>query len=53
MFKMKPKDAIAMLVIIGFVYLRATGIDGGFDAPLALILGYYFVKRTNGSDNGH
>ncbi len=49
----KPKDLIASIVIIGFIFLRLNGVDSGFDAPLALILGYYFVKRTNGMDNGH
>lgn len=53
MTNFKPKDIIAALVIIGFIILRLNGIDNGFDAPLALILGYYFVKRQNGNDNGH
>lgn len=53
MLKLKPKDIIAALVIIGFIALRLKGINGGLDATIALILGYYFVKRTTGTDNGH
>jgi hypothetical protein len=48
----KPKDIIAFMVITGFTILRLKKVDGGFDAPLALILGYYFVKRESGLDNG-
>ena len=51
--KFKPKDIIAALVIIGIFYLKIMGIDGNIDTVLALILGYYFVKRQNGADNGH
>ena len=53
MKNLKPKDIIAGMVIIGFVLLRINGVDSGFDAPLAVILGYYFVKRENGRDNGY
>ena len=48
----KPKDIIALVVIIGGITLKLYGIDGGVDVALALILGYYFVKRSNGQDNG-
>lgn len=48
----KPKDIIAGLVIIGFFATQFLGLNGTIDAALFLILGYYFVKRTNGSDNG-
>ena len=50
--KVKPKDIIALAVIVGFVWLRVNGVDSGFDALLAIILGYYFVKRENGTDKG-
>lgn len=53
MVKIKPKDIIAGVVILSFVLLRWLRIDGGLDAAVGLILGYYFVKRENGSDNGH
>ena len=48
----KPKDIVAIVVIIGGLILKYSGIDGGVDVALALILGYYFVKRSNGQDNG-
>ena len=52
MLNFKPKDVIAALVVVSFAVLRYNGVDNGFDAPLALILGYYFVKRENGQDHG-
>ena len=48
----KPKDVIAVLVVVGFFVLALNHINGGVDAVVALILGYYFVKRSNGEDNG-
>ena len=52
MINFKPKDIIAIIVILGLGYLKLKGIDGNIDTVLALILGYYFVKRQNGADNG-
>ena len=49
---LRPKDLIAALTIVMFSWLRIKGIDGNFDTVIALILGYYFVKRQNGKDNG-
>ena len=48
----KPKDFIAALVIVGFIFLRLKGANGDLDAAVFLILGYYFAKRENGEDNG-
>ena len=48
----KPKDVIAALVIVGFFVLKALGTNGALDPAMFLILGYYFVKRQNGADNG-
>lgn len=49
----KPKDIIAVLVIAFIFLFKFYGFDGALDTVLALILGYYFVKRQNSSDNGH
>lgn len=51
--KFRPKDVLAALVLLGFFVLKLRGIDGAFDPAIALILGYYFVKRENGADNGN
>ncbi len=48
----KPKDFIAAIVIAAYVFLKVQGFDSALDPALFLILGYYFVKRENGSDNG-
>lgn len=49
---MRPKDIIAIITMIGFFVLKLTGLNGGLDAVAALILGYYFAHRVNGTDNG-
>lgn len=48
----KPKDIIALVTIIGILLLKFHKVDSGLDAAAALIIGYYFAKRSNGSDNG-
>ncbi len=50
--KFRSKDFIAIVLIGAYVFLKARGVDGMMDGALGLILGYYFVKRTNGQDNG-
>ncbi len=52
MYEPKPKDVIAFLTIFVYMVLKIVGVDGALDAALFLILGYYFVKRENGQDNG-
>ena len=49
---LKPKDIIAGMVILGYFVLKALGVNGALDPAIFLVLGYYFVKRQNGSDNG-
>lgn len=48
----KPKDIIALTIIISFMLLKYKGYNGGLDSILAIILGYYFAKRTERKDNG-
>ena len=48
----KPKDIIAVIVLIGYFVLKYNRYADGLDEAIFLLLGYYFVKRTNGSDNG-
>ena len=52
MTRLKPKDIIAFMTILFIFGLKAMQINTSLDAVLALILGYYFVKRQNGNDNG-
>lgn len=49
---LKPKDIIAILTLLIIAFLKFTGKNGGLDTVAALILGYYFAHRKNGSDNG-
>ncbi len=48
----KPKDAIAVLIIIGVIAMKIKGVNGGLDTAGALIVGYYFGHRTTKIDNG-
>lgn len=48
----KPKDFIALLVILGGIVLKVTGHGSEFDGVVGLVLGYYFVKRQAGVDTG-
>ena len=52
MQKIKPKDIVAIITIVFIFLLKFYGFDGSLDTTLALILGYYFVKRRDGLDNG-
>ena len=48
----KPKDIIALVVLVSILWLKAKGLDGQMDTITGLILGYYFVKRESGQDKG-
>ena len=52
MTRFKPKDIIAVIVIAGLIVFKLTGHDGSLDIGVAIIIGYYFAKRSNGEDNG-
>ena len=52
MTKLKPKDLIAIIVIVSVVMLKFYQIEFNFDPVLTLMLGYYFGKRISGSENG-
>ena len=48
----KPKDIIAIIVVIGFFILKAMGKNGFIELIFAGLMGYYFTKRMEGKDNG-
>ena len=52
MTKLQPKDIVALTTLFGIGILKFKGFDGTLDAAAALILGYYFAHRENGSDKG-
>lgn len=52
MKKLHIKDIVAIIIILGFFALKISGINGTLDGTIGIILGYYFVKRNNGQDNG-
>jgi len=48
----KPKDLVALIVLVGIGLLKWQHIDGQLDIAAALILGYYFAHRKDGIDKG-
>ena len=48
----QPKDIIAIITILGIGILKLKGFNGTLDTIVALILGYYFAHRENGTDKG-
>ena len=50
--KLKPKDLIAAIILVGVIILKYNGFDGKLDAILTLIVGYYFAHRVDGIDKG-
>lgn len=52
MQQIHPKDIIALCTIIFIFAMKLKGFNGGLDAILTFILGYYFVKRSTNIDDG-
>jgi len=52
MQQFKPKDIIAFAIIVGIGFLKFNGFNGQLDAVVALVVGYYFGHRDDGTDNG-
>ncbi len=50
--RIKPKDVIALVALVGIGILKFYGLDGKLDVAAALILGYYFAHRHDGTDTG-
>ena len=53
MSKLKPKDLIAIVIIMGVIVLKFYNIDSGLNGALGLMVGFYFGARTDGRDTGH
>lgn len=43
----KSKDLVALIAIIAVLVYKALGHNGGFDALITLIIGYYFGRRDD------
>lgn len=50
--KFKPKDVIALAVIVGYFIARGLNIEIMFSAGMLLILGYYFARRDEPDHSG-
>jgi hypothetical protein len=49
---LKPKDLIAIIVILCVVFLIYTGYDGPLTEVFTLVIGYYFGLRKPQQENG-
>lgn len=50
--KLKPKDIVAIFVVVGILSLIALKANHSLDSILALIVGYYFAHRSDKVDSG-
>ncbi len=51
--KLKAKDMIALTIILAMVLFKMTGHNGTLDVAAAIVVGYYFGHRKDGTDTGH
>lgn len=49
---LKPKDLIALALILGGILLEVSGHDGPLAPLIAMVVGYYFGERQVGTHNG-
>ena len=42
-----PKDIVAVVSLVSILVYKALGHNGGFDAIITLIIGYYFGRRDD------
>lgn len=50
--KLQTKDLIAIVALSATVLVYIYKGTGNIDSMITLVLGYYFAKRTNGTDTG-
>jgi len=53
MTDLKPKDMIAIIVLLCFTFLVFNGVNTPLTEFLAVFAGYYFGHRKAGIDSGH
>lgn len=53
MYKLKPKDLIAIIIIIGTFVLEYDHPNQYLNAGITGIIGWYFGHRQSGNDAGH
>ncbi len=47
--KVEPADIIALVVIVGVLFLNWRGIQTMLSSSVLIIIGYYFAKKSNPS----
>jgi hypothetical protein len=53
MTKLRPKDMIAIILLVCWTFLIFNEINNPFNDIIGLVVGYYFGHRTTGVDTGH
>ena len=48
LLQLEPRDIVAILVLVCFVYLKVLGINSEIDPIIMIVIGYYFVKKAEG-----
>lgn len=49
--KLKTRDWIAIIVVLGLILFKMTGHNGSLDATVAIIIGYYFGRRMDDEED--
>jgi len=52
MKNLQPKDLIAVILILCYVFLQVNGMGDKLNDLLAVLIGYYFGLRKTGHDTG-
>lgn len=52
MYELKPKDFIAIIVLLCVTFLVFNGYTGPLTDMVSLMIGYYFGHRKSGIDEG-
>lgn len=53
MYKLKPKDTVAVIIVFGMVVLKLFHQSSALDAAVGIMIGYYYGRRVDGIDSGH
>jgi len=53
MVNLKPKDIIAIVLVVCITFLLFSGYEGPLTEIITLLVGYYFGHRVTKLDSGH
>jgi hypothetical protein len=53
MIALKPKDMVAIVIILAFTFLLFNNYTGPIYDFMGILIGFYFGQRKSGVDSGH